>query len=167
MTGLILHCCAPFLAAQSCRTLGHPTHCSPPGPSAHGDSPGQNTGVGCHALPWGIFPTQGSNPGLPHGRRILYRSSQQESPWILEWIAYPILSAIFPTQESNQGVLHCRRTLPAELPLLLMNFCFFFFQINEYWYFPGGPVVKNLPSNAGRWVQSLVKELRAHMLWGN
>ena len=28
------------------------------------DSPGKNTGVGCHALLWGIFPTQGSNPYL-------------------------------------------------------------------------------------------------------
>ena len=30
------------------------------------DSPGKNTGVGCHALLQGIFPTQGLNPGLPH-----------------------------------------------------------------------------------------------------
>ena len=30
------------------------------------DSPGKNTGVGCHALLQGIFPTQGSNPGLLH-----------------------------------------------------------------------------------------------------
>ena len=28
------------------------------------DSPGQNTGVGCHSLLQGIFPTQGSNPSL-------------------------------------------------------------------------------------------------------
>ena len=35
------------------------------------DSPGQNTGVGCHALLQGIFSTQGSNLGLPHCRRIL------------------------------------------------------------------------------------------------
>ena len=28
------------------------------------DSPGKNTGVGCHFLFQGIFPTQGSNPGL-------------------------------------------------------------------------------------------------------
>ena len=35
--------------------------CSPPGSSVHGDSPGKNTGVGCHALlpTQGIFPTQG------------------------------------------------------------------------------------------------------------
>ena len=30
------------------------------------DSPGKNTGVGCHVLLQGIFPTQGSNPGLLH-----------------------------------------------------------------------------------------------------
>ena len=36
-----------------------------PGSSVYGDSPGKNTGVGCHALHQGIFPTQGSNPGPP------------------------------------------------------------------------------------------------------
>ena len=41
------------------------------------DSPGKNTGVGCHALLQGIFPTQGSNPGLPHCRQILYHLSHQ------------------------------------------------------------------------------------------
>ena len=30
-----------------------------PGSSVHGDSPGKNTGVGCHSLFQGIFPTQG------------------------------------------------------------------------------------------------------------
>jgi len=49
--------------------------CSPLGPSVHGASPGKNTGVGCHALLQGIFPTQGSNPGLRHCRRILYHLS--------------------------------------------------------------------------------------------
>ena len=38
---------------------------SPPGSSVHGDSPGKNTGVSCHALLQGIFSTQKSNPGLP------------------------------------------------------------------------------------------------------
>ena len=36
------------------------------------DSPGKNTGVGCHFLLQGIFPTQGSNLGLPHCRQMLY-----------------------------------------------------------------------------------------------
>ena len=44
------------------------------------NSPGQNTGVGCHALLQGIFPTQGSNPGLSHCRWILYQLSQQGNP---------------------------------------------------------------------------------------
>jgi len=36
------------------------------------NSPGQNTGVGSLSLLQGIFPTQGSNPGFLHCRRILY-----------------------------------------------------------------------------------------------
>ena len=66
--------------------------CSLPGHSVHGDSPGKNTGVGCHALLQGIFPTQGSNPGLPHYRRILFQLSHQGSPRILEWVAIPFSS---------------------------------------------------------------------------
>ena len=44
------------------------------------DSPSKNTGVGCHFLLQGIFPTQGSNPGLLHCRQTLYRLSHQGSP---------------------------------------------------------------------------------------
>ena len=44
------------------------------------DSPGKNAGVGCHSLLQGIFPTQGSNPGLLHCRQILYHLSHQGSP---------------------------------------------------------------------------------------
>ena len=54
------------LVAQSCLTLCDPMDCSPPGSSVHGDSPGKNTGVGCHALFQGIFLTQGSNLRLLH-----------------------------------------------------------------------------------------------------
>ena len=43
-------------------------------------SPGQNTGVGCHSLFQGIFPTQGSNLGFLHCRQILYHLSHQGSP---------------------------------------------------------------------------------------
>ena len=44
------------------------------------NSPGQNTGVGCLSLLQGIFPTQGLNPGLLHGRQILDQLSYQGSP---------------------------------------------------------------------------------------
>ena len=46
------------------------------------DSPGKNIGVHCHFLLQGFFPTQGSNPGLPHYRQILYRLTHQGSPII-------------------------------------------------------------------------------------
>ena len=45
------------------------------------DSPGKNTGVGCHSLLQGIFLTQGSNLGLLHCRQILYSLSHQGSPF--------------------------------------------------------------------------------------
>ena len=51
-------------------------------------SPGQNTGAGSLSLLQGIFPTQGSNPGLPHCKNILYQLSYQGSSRILEWVAY-------------------------------------------------------------------------------
>ena len=66
--------CASLL---SCVLLCDPMDCSLLGSSVHGDSPGKNTGVGCHTLLQGIFPTQGSNPGLLHCRQILYRLSHQ------------------------------------------------------------------------------------------
>ena len=44
------------------------------------DSPGKNTGVGCHFLLQGLFPTQVSNPSLPHCRQTLYCLSHQGSP---------------------------------------------------------------------------------------
>ena len=67
------------LVTQLCPTLCDPRNCSPPGSSVHGDSPGKNTGVGCHALHQKIFPNQGLNPGLPHCRWILYGLSHQGS----------------------------------------------------------------------------------------
>ena len=44
------------------------------------NSPGQNTRVGSLSLLQGIFPTEGSNPGLPHCRQILYQLSHKRSP---------------------------------------------------------------------------------------
>ena len=43
--------------------------------------PGQNTGVGSPSLLQGIFPTQGSNPCLPHCRQIVYQLSHGGSPY--------------------------------------------------------------------------------------
>ena len=65
------------LVAQSCLNLCDPMNCSPPGSSVHVDSPGKSTGVGSHVLLLGIFPTQGSNPGIPHCRQSLYFLSHE------------------------------------------------------------------------------------------
>ena len=48
-----------------------------------------DTGMGSLSLLQGIFPSQGSNPGLLHCRWILYQLSHQRSPRRLEWVAYP------------------------------------------------------------------------------
>ena len=67
--------------------------------------PGQNTGVGSLSFLQGIFPTQGSNPGLLHCRRVLYQLSHQGSPRILEWVAYPFSRG--SSQPRNPTVVSC------------------------------------------------------------
>ena len=90
----------PCLVTVSCPA---PMDCSPPGSSVHRDSPGKNTGVGYHVLR--DFPTQGSNAGLSHCRRILYRLSHQGSPRILEWVDYPFSRG--SSQSRNRTRVSC------------------------------------------------------------
>ena len=64
----------------------------------------------------GMFPTQGSNPGLWHYRQILYHLSHQINPWILEWVACPFSNRI-PNLGIEPGSLALKvDSLPAELP---------------------------------------------------
>ena len=51
--------CMRAKSLQSCPTLCDPMDHSLPASSVHRDSPGMNTGMGCHALLQGILPTQG------------------------------------------------------------------------------------------------------------
>ena len=67
---------------QSCPTLFDPMGLQPARLLCPWNSPGKNTGVGSHSLFQGIFPTQGSNLGLPHCRWFLYCLSHQRSPYI-------------------------------------------------------------------------------------
>ena len=74
------------LVNQSCLTLCDPMDYSPPSRIlCPWDSPGKNTGVHCHSLLQGIFPTQGLNLGLPHWRQILYHLSHQGGWDVFEW----------------------------------------------------------------------------------
>ena len=71
---MMLGCAVLCLVAQSCSTLCNPMNCSLSGLSVHRILQAR---VYCHALLQGIFPTQGSNSGLPHCRWILYGLSHQ------------------------------------------------------------------------------------------
>ena len=86
--------------AQSCLTLWDPHGIYSPW-----NSPGQNTGVGNLSLLQGIFPNQGSNPGLLHCRQILYQLNHKGSPRILEWVAYPFSSR--SSQPRNRTGVSC------------------------------------------------------------
>ena len=92
---------APVLSHSVVSNSLRPHGLEPPGSSVHGDFQGKNTGVGCHALLQGIFPTQGSNPGLPHCRCL----SHQGNPRILEWVAYPFSSR--SSQPRNRTDVSC------------------------------------------------------------
>ena len=76
----LLICYVLCLVAQLCLTLCNTMIYSPPGSSVHGNSPGKNTGVGCHALLQGSFLAQGSNWILLYCRWILYQLRYQGSP---------------------------------------------------------------------------------------
>ena len=69
------------IIAQLWLTLCRPVDCSPPGSSAHWNSPGKNTGVGCHAVFHRIFPAQWLNPCPPQCRQIPYHLSHQVNPY--------------------------------------------------------------------------------------
>ena len=91
-----------MLVTQLCPTVCDPMY-SP------WNSPGQNTGVGSPSLLQGIFPTQGSNPGLPALQASSLPAEPQRKPKNIGVGSLSLLQGIFPTQESNQDLLHCRQ----------------------------------------------------------
>ena len=93
--------------AQSCPVLSDSLR--PHGLHSPRDSPGQDAGVGSLSLLQGIFLTQGSNPGLPHCRWILYQLSHKGSPRILEWGAYPFSrGSSQPRDQTRVSCTACR-----------------------------------------------------------
>ena len=73
------------LVAQSHLTLCDPMDYNPLGSSVHGDSLGENPGVGCHAFLQGNFPIQGSNPALLYCWWILYCLEPSGTPIFDVW----------------------------------------------------------------------------------
>ena len=95
-----------------------------------------------HALLQGIFPTQGSNPDLPHYRQILYQLSHQGSPInrfsIPKTTLYFKILSYSPLEEGyylgyRKEVLN--RGIQVSKDII--------------WEFPIGPAVKKLPAEAG------------------
>ena len=103
-----------MLSRFSCVQLCDPMDCSPPGASVHGDSPGKNTGVGCHARLQGIVLTRGSNLDLLrllHYGRLLYCSAIGKS-CILK-CPYPIPLTLPPRGSQVWCSEHLLETRPS------------------------------------------------------
>ena len=83
------------------------------------DFPGKNTGVGCHALLEGIFPIQGSNPGLLPCQQILYHLSHQESPSTIRLVTNHQGPAWLDTDQIQQASTTVVREQTLSLPLPL------------------------------------------------
>ena len=82
------------------------------------DSPGKNTGVGCHFLLQGTFPTQESNPGQVDS--LLYKPPGKTNNTGVGSLS--LLEGNFLTEESNWGLLHCRQILYQLSCPSLLNF---------------------------------------------
>ena len=97
--------------AQSCLTLCDPMDFSPPDSTGHGDSPGKNTGMGCHALPQeeSSQPRDQTQVTCIVGRFFTVCATREAQEY---WKgSLSLLQGIFSTQESNLGLLYCRRIL--------------------------------------------------------
>ena len=72
------------------------------------NSPDQNTGVGSHSLLQGIFPTQGSNPGLPHCRRIFFLPDEPQGKPCVQDLCSDFLTQL----PKNQGLVNMKMLCP-------------------------------------------------------
>ena len=66
------------LVTLLCPTLCDAVDCNCQAPLSV-EFPGKNTGVGFHSLLQGLFPTQESNPGVLHCKRVLYHIATREA----------------------------------------------------------------------------------------
>ena len=124
MTSLLFWC-----ASSLSLTFCNPNGLQPARLPVHGDYPGKNTGVGCHALLQGIFPAQGLNPGLPHCRQILYWLGHQGSPFRYRKrkpIAWLCFAALSPTVHKAQE--------PVRWSRLLSVWSLLFLSVSKRWW---------------------------------
>ena len=159
------------LVTQLCPTLSDPMDYSLPGSSVHGDFPGKNTVVGCHALLQRIFPAQGSNPGLQHYRWILYCLNHAIKKIYggglvaksCRTLCNPMdcslpgssVHGIFQTRILEWvAISFSRGSSPPRDNLGLLHCRRFLYQLS-HWGFPGGSDRKISACNAETWVSSM------------
>ena len=118
-SNISIHLLSEVKVAQSCRTL-----CDPMDYTVGGI-------LQARILDWvpfpfsrGIFPNQGSNPGLPHCRRILYQLSHQGSPKALREDVFLLLlsRSVVRTRHQVQDILCLVAVLLQFLPRLSLGF---------------------------------------------
>ena len=90
--------------AQSCPTLCDHIGCNLPGCSIQGVFQARVLEWVCHFLLQGIFPTQGSNPGLPHCSRLFTVWATREAPslwrilnkyfWLMKIVMFTFTSSL-------------------------------------------------------------------------
>ena len=94
------------------------------------DSPGKSTGVGCHSLLQGIFPTQELNPGLLQCMQILFRLSYEGIPGG-EVDDFNWKTTVFVAELFSPSILYISFSLPVVLAFFknlvqpLFYYCFF------------------------------------------
>ena len=140
-----------MLVTQLCLTLCDPW-------TVACQAPGKNMGVGSCSLLQGIFPTQGSNPGLSHCRQILLSCKPPGKPTIVWYGRFdPCIGMIpwrkewLPTPEFLPGEFHGLSSLVGySLPTLALSVA---------------QMIKNLPAMQETWVQSLDWEDSLEKKW--
>ena len=109
-----------YLLTQSCLPLYDPMDGSLPGSSIHEDSPGKNTGVGCHALSRGSFQPRDWTQVSHIKRRYFTCWATRETQEYRNAYSVPIgtekkslvlFQGVFQTQELNLLLLYCRQIL--------------------------------------------------------
>ena len=133
------------------------------------DSPGKNTGVGCHFLFQGIFPTQVSNLGLLHCRRTLYPLSHQGSHLVAKELEFQLqhqsFQCIFRTDflsfvlPAVQGTLKSLLQHHSSKASILWHSAFFIVQLSNPYMTTGKTIVLTRWTFVGKVMSLLLNTL--------
>ena len=107
--------------AQLSPTLCNPMDCSLPGSSVHGNSPGKITGVGCHFLLQGIFPSQGMNLcllHLLHWQADSWETGYGRRYFICHWMCHTPTRWLFLSYCQTCWAIFCLRIFALDVPYL-------------------------------------------------